>query len=95
MKTKALVLLFAFISAFPAFAQSNLDLESNDSMQTILQRQIGQPIELRMSSGEKVGGKLEKVNEKLAHLSQLTGAEYFSAVVVIDDISAVVVRGKK
>jgi hypothetical protein len=42
-----------------------------------------------------MGGKLEKVNDKLAHLSQLTGAEYFSAGVEISDISAVVVRAKK
>ena len=79
----------------PAFAQGNLDLEPNDSIQTVLQRQVGQTVELRMASGEKVGGKLEKVNEKLVFLSQLTGAEYSSAVVVIDDIAAVVVRAKK
>jgi hypothetical protein len=64
-------------------------------MQAVLLRQVGQAVELRMRSGEKIGGKLDKVNEKLAHLSQLTGAEYFDAVVNIDDIAAVVVRAKK
>jgi hypothetical protein len=79
----------------PALAQGNLDLEPNDSMQTVLQRQVGQTVELRMASGEKIGGKLEKVNEKLAYVSQLTGAEYFSAVGVIDEVAAAVVRAKK
>lgn len=79
----------------PALAQVNLDLQPNDSMQAVLQRQVGQNVELRMASGEKIGGKLEKVNDKLAFLSQLTGAEYFSSVVVIDEIAAVVVRAKK
>ncbi len=92
------LLLYAFLVLFalsPACGQSSLDLEPNDSMQTVLQRQVGQTVELRLRSGEKIGGKIEKVNEKLAHLSQLTGAEYFIAVVALDDIAAVVVRAKK
>ncbi len=76
------------------FAEGSVDLQSNDTMQTVLQRQVGQLVELRMKSGEKVGGKLEKLNEKVVHLTQLTGAEYFEAVVAIDDIAAVVVRAK-
>ena len=94
MKFRSAVVLFVF-ALTTVFAQSNLDLQPNDSMQAVLQRQIGQSVELRMKSGEKIGGKLEKVNEKLAHLAQLTGAEYFDAVVAIDDIAAVVVRAKK
>ncbi len=64
-------------------------------MQSVLQHQVGQSVELRMRSGEKIGGKLEKVNEKVAHLTQLTGAEYFEAAVAVEDIAAVVVRAKK
>ncbi len=90
-----LSLLLVLLALSPALAQSNIELTPNDSMESVLQRQVGQSVELRMSSGEKIGGKLEKVNPKLAYLSQLTGAEYFSAVVAIDDISAVVVRAKK
>ncbi len=86
------LLLFVFSSAF---AQSSLEIQPNDSMQSVLQRQVGQPIELCMRAGEKIGGKLEKVNDKVVHLSQLTGAEYFDAVVSIDSIAAVVVRAKK
>ncbi len=75
-------------------AQTKIDLQTNDTVQTILEKQIGQTVELRMKSGEKIGGKLEKINEKLAHLSSLTGAEYFDGVVVMDNIAAVVVRAK-
>lgn len=96
MNTKPFVYLCILLFTIStAFAQSSLELQPNDSMQVILQRQVGQSVELRMKSGEKIGGKLEKVNEKLAHLAQLTGAEYFEAVVAIDDIAAVVVRAKK
>ena len=91
----AVCLSLAFFALSAVYAQKPLDLEPNDSMQSVLQRHIGDTVEFRLASGEKIGGKLEKVNEKLAFLSQLTGAEYFSSVVVIDNVAAVVVRAKK
>ena len=47
-----------------------------------------------MKSGEKMGGKIEKMGDKLVHLSQLTGAEFFDAAVDTADVSAVIVRTK-
>lgn len=47
-----------------------------------------------MKSGEKIGGKVEKVGDKLVHLSQLTGAEFFDAAVDTSDVAAVIVRTK-
>ena len=76
------------------FAQSKLDFQPNDSIRTILERQAGQVVELRMTSGEKIGGKVEKVNEDLVHLSNLTGAEFYEAAVDLTAISAVIVRAK-
>src|SRR3982074_3325125 len=97
MKSKCLLLpslLIFFLLATAGWAESTIDLQPNDTIQTVLQRQVGQPVELRMKSGEKLGGKLEKLNEKVAHLTQLTGAEYFDAVVAVENIAAVVVRAK-
>jgi len=86
--------LFAFACA-NLFAQGKIDLQTSDTILGILQKNVGQVIELRMKSGEKIGGKIEKVGDKLVHLSQLTGAEFFDAAVDTADISAVVVRTKK
>ncbi len=88
----SLLIFFALVTT--GWTEGPLVLQPNDTIQTVLQRQVGQPVEFRMKSGEKLGGKLEKLNEKMAHLTQLTGAEYFDAVVVLDDIAAVVVRAK-
>lgn len=88
-----LFLAVALVTA-TAFAQTKIELQPTDTVQTILEKQVGQTVELRMKSGEKIGGKLEKLNDKLAHLSALTGADYFDGVVVIDNIAAVVVRAK-
>lgn len=97
MKPKCLrlpSLVIVFLLATSALAENNIELQPNDTIQSVLQRQIGQPVEFRMKSGEKLGRKLEKLNEKVAHLTQLTGAEYFDAVVVLDHIAAIVVRAK-
>ena len=96
MKSKPLSLpAFLIFCIFASLSWAEpIDLQPRDTIQSILQRQVGQPIELRMKSGEKLGGKLEKLNDKVVHLTQLTGAEYFDAAVTIDHIAAVVVRAK-
>jgi hypothetical protein len=68
--------------------------KADDTISSILQHQSGQVVELRLVSGEKIGGKVEKVGDNLVHLSQLTGQDFYEAVVDLDSISAVVVRGK-
>ncbi|CAN5433184.1 hypothetical protein BH20VER3_BH20VER3_09530 [soil metagenome] len=73
-------------------AQSKIDLQAADSVQSVLERQVGKSVELRMRSGEKIAGKLEKVTDKLAHISHLTDADFYDAAVALDGIAAVVVR---
>ena len=85
-------MLAPFIST--AFGQAKVELQQGDTMKSVLERHVGQQVDLRMKSGEKIGGKLEKVTDKLAHVSQLTGAEFFDGVIDIDAIAAVAVRTK-
>jgi hypothetical protein len=92
---KRFSLLLGFIVALACshlFAQGKIDLQTSDTILGILQKNVGQMVELRMKSGEKIGGKIEKVGDKLVHLSQLTGAEFFDAAVDTADVSAVMVR---
>ena len=83
------------VTSVSLFAQGKIDLQPSDTMQSILQKNVGQMVELRMKSGEKIGGRVEKLGAKLVHLSELSGAEFYDAAVAIDDVSAVVVRVKK
>jgi hypothetical protein len=76
------------------FAQGKIDLQPSDTVLSILQKNIGLTVELRMKSGEKIGGKVEKVGDKLVHISQLTGAEFFDAAVDTAEVAAVIVRTK-
>ena len=95
---KRFCLLLSVVCAFACsnvFAQGKIDLQTSDTILGILQKNIGQTIELRMKSGEKIAGRLEKVGDKLVHLAQLTGAEFYDAAVDASDVSAVVVRTRK
>ena len=90
-------LLIACVIAFACgnlFAESKIDLQESDTILSILQKNIGQTVELRMKSGEKISGKVEKVGDKLVHLSQLTGAEFFDAAIDSADIAAIIVRAR-
>ncbi|MEA3207990.1 MAG: hypothetical protein QOE70_1047 [Chthoniobacter sp.] len=89
-----LLALFLALGAPVHAADTGLEFQDNDAVPVVLARQGGKVVELRLKSGEKIGGKVEKVGAKLVHLSQITGAEFFEAVVLLDDISAVVVRAK-
>ena len=90
----AIVVLLA-MTCVNLFARGKIDLQTSDTVLGILQKNMGQTVELRMKSGEKIGGKVEKVGDKLVHLSQLTGAEFFDAAVDTAEVAAVVVRTKK
>ncbi len=95
MKRSSLVIAFIFtVACSDLFAQGKIELEPADTIVSILQRNIGQVVELRMTSGEKIGGKVEKVGLKLIHLSHLTGAEFFDAAVDAANVAAVIVRAK-
>ena len=74
--------------------QAGLDPKADDSVKSVLSRQTGQTVELRLKNGDKISGKVELVGKDLAHLTQLTSAEFYEAVVVIDDVAAVVARAK-
>jgi hypothetical protein len=87
-----LVVITAVLASSTLLAQEKASLPPNATILSILQGNTGKAVELRMNSGEKIGGKVEQANDSLVLLSHLTGAEYFDGFVNIKDISAVVIR---
>ncbi len=95
MKYLLLVASILFVALSPlGIAQSKIDLQPDDTIRSVLGKHVGQPVDLRLKSGEKIAGKLEKATDKLVHLSQLSGAEYFDGVIDLNDVAAVAVRTK-
>ena len=73
--------------------EKKMMFEEQDGMATVLKRLEGKPVRLRLAgSGEEVLGKLHKVGKERAHLTDLSGREFFDAVVRIDQVSAVSVQ---
>ena len=94
-RSAAISLLLSLYAFASLRGESTIDFQPGDSIANVLTRQVGQIVELRLKSGEKMGGKVEKVGAHLVHLSQITGAEFFEAAVAVEDVTAVVVRAKK
>ena len=91
MKTLKILALTAALTV-SALADGKVDFKPDDTAASLLKRQTGQRVEVRLKSGEKLSGKVEAVGEKAVHLSALTGQELFDAVIVLDDITAVLIR---
>ena len=73
--------------------EKKMVFEEQDSMASVLKRLEGKTVRLRLAgSGEEVIGKLQKVGNELAHVSELSGREFFDAVVRVDQVSAVSVQ---
>ena len=73
--------------------EKKMVFEEQDTMAATLKRLEGRTARLRLEgSGEEVVGKIQKVGKDLAHLSDLSGREFFDAVVRIDQVSAVAVQ---
>jgi hypothetical protein len=87
-----LVAIIVAVTCASSLAQEKASLQPNATILSVLQGSTNKTVELRMQCGEKVGGKVEQVNDNVVLLSHLTGAEYFDGFVNVKDISAVVIR---
>ena len=94
MKSLVLIAAFSALASLP-LAAAPLEVAAGDNMTNVLNRQVGETVELRLRSGDKVGGVVASVGANVVHLKTLTGQEFFEAAVAIADVSAVVVRAKK
>jgi hypothetical protein len=85
-------ILCVMAPAMPVTGQEKFQIEGADTVKSILERQTGHAVKLRLQSGEEVGGTVTKVGEHVVHLSGLAGREFFDAVVRLDAINAVMLR---
>ena len=69
-----------------------LEVRDGDSIKSVLDRFVGKRVALVMASGPDLTGTVVKVSERVVHLGELQGREFFDAAVSLDRVSAVVVR---
>ena len=98
MKARGVVALICVVAACvggsgPVLAQQEtLQVQAGDTVRSVLERQMGRRVTLRLDAGAEISGTVAKVGQSLVHLSELTGREFFDAVVPIERIQAVIVR---
>jgi len=89
-----LVLLFCMVCSQGAIA-AELSIKSGDTIQKLLEEQKGKRVTVRMQGNDELTGKVRVVTKELLHLGELTGRDYFDAVIDMNRISVVIVRVKE
>jgi hypothetical protein len=75
-------------------AEEAFSVARGENVRDVLTRQIGKSVTLRLRAGEELGGKVQAVGEHVVHLAQLSGRDFYDAVVRVDSIDAVMVRAR-
>ena len=77
-----------------AFAQepAKLTVAKDDTIRAVLVKHEGHRVTVKLASGEELTGIVRSVGTEVLHLGELTGREFFDAVIDHDEIAAVVVR---
>lgn len=85
------LVLSVFVPAVSA-AKPQLVIESEHNLEMILSGQKGNKVGLILDNGMELSGILKDVGEHVVRLHQLSGREYFDAIISMDEITAVVLR---
>ena len=88
----AMLVLFLCAASPVATSKISIEIGNGDTMNDIMQRNVGKFVEIKLNSGETLSGRLVRTNPNLLHISKITGRNYFDAVVRIDDVSALIVQ---
>jgi hydroxyethylthiazole kinase-like sugar kinase family protein len=80
------------IAAMVTAAAAELTVGADATIEKLLAAQVGKSVTVRTGCSEEITGKVKSVSSELVHLSELSGKEFFDAVVATDSITSVVIR---
>lgn len=92
-KYLSVILLSGMLFVSNAIAEP-LSVSSSDSIQSVLAAQKGNRVTVQLKSGGELTGKVGETNNDIVHIMELSGKEFFDAVVSVKAIEAVVIRTK-
>lgn len=90
--TRALALLPLLLVLAAPPAVSAAELKQDATIASVLEAAKGSKVTLRLVAGEEMTGKLAFVGDEVLRLVELTGREYFEAVIAIESVVAVISR---
>jgi hypothetical protein len=92
-RTVAAILVTTLVLVPSMAAQEGaLKVANDDSIDSVLETQVGQRVTVTLASGTEITGIVRSVGEEVVHLSELSGKEFYDAVVSLDEIAAVTIR---
>lgn len=65
---------------------------ASNSIKSALELRTGKQAKIKLVSGQDIEGKVQNVGTEVVVIAELTGMEFFSATVRIDQIAAVISR---
>ena len=71
---------------------TELDLNSPDSIRLNLEKFAGERVTLSLIGGGELQGVVSKIGTTTLYIAELTGREFFDALVRLDHVSAVTVK---
>ncbi len=89
------ILLTGMLMLSNAAIAEPLSLKAKDDIESVLSAHNGKRVTVKLNSGDELTGTIGAVNDDLVHLRELSGKEFFDAVVDTDDISAIIIRTKE
>jgi hypothetical protein len=87
------LILIAIAFGLAAQQETKLTVGKDDTIRSVLSAQVGKRVTLKLDS-EELTGVVRSVGDHAVHLGDLTGREFFDAVVDLDEVSAVLIRVK-
>ena len=72
-----------------------LSVAASDTTQSVISAQKGKRITIRLRSGQELTGTVRDSTDRLLVLGEVSGREFFDAIVPIDAVEAVLVRTKQ
>ena len=90
-KVTFITMLTCLILSCTVYAEP-LAITGNDTIDTILTAQKGKRVTIKLKAGDDLTGIVGEVNKEVVQLRELTGKEYYDAVVVLQGIAAVIIR---
>lgn len=72
-----------------------LSISEKDDIESVLKAHNGKRVTVKLVSGDELTGTIGAVNDNVVYLRELSGKEFFDAVVNTDEISAVIIRTRE
>lgn len=73
---------------------SSVVLDGSDAIKRNLQARQGKVVTVTLKSGSEIGGIVASVGSSVLHLKELSGNEYYDAIISLDSIEAMTFRSK-